>query len=396
MATETRYKLHEYARRGDLALVRDYVENNGAVDQLNRENQTALLVAAGGGHYSVAKFLLEHGAKTNVVDRAGWTALHHAAQNGNEATVELLLKGGEKVTKETRIDANIESGADRSPLGVALSAGNLAAAVHLVDAGADCTWVDQLGRSLAFFCVQHLVCIKFLMANGVDISQADQAQTSPLHIAAEEGNTAVMDYLITNNRVKVDANVRDVDQDTPFHAAARAGKLEAMKFLNKIVGGRHGALDAVTGYNNATAVHLSAMNGHIDVVQYLINSGVVDINAQDDDGRTALHCACADGAEEVVKLMVAEGARMDISDNDGYKPLHHAALNENDTIVKYLLVQTAMHRLNDEAAKGPQLRRDLREYRAKQAKDDLDSFDIPPPSYGGDIDFGAGGPNYGL
>ena len=28
------------------------------------------LVAAGGGHYSVAKFLLEHGAHTDTVDRA--------------------------------------------------------------------------------------------------------------------------------------------------------------------------------------------------------------------------------------------------------------------------------------------------------------------------------------
>jgi len=53
----------------------------------------------------------------------GWTALHFAAQNGNEATVELLLKGGDKYTKELAIDPNVESGADRSPLGVALSAG---------------------------------------------------------------------------------------------------------------------------------------------------------------------------------------------------------------------------------------------------------------------------------
>lgn len=258
--------------------------------------------------------------------------------------------------------------------------GNLAAAVHLVDAGADCKWRDSVGRSLAFFCVQHLVCIKFLHQNGVDVAEPDDQKTSCLHVAAEEGNTAVMDYLI--NRMKVDPQIYDIDGDTPFHAAARAGKLEAMKFLNKTVGGRHGALDAETGYNQATPVHLSAMNGHIDVVAYLISSGVVDINAQDFDGRTALSCACADGAEDVVKLMVTEGARMDVADNDGYKPLHHAALNEHDSIVKYLLVQTAMQRLNDEAAQGPQMRRQLREYRASQAKEDLDSFDIPAPSYG--------------
>jgi len=73
---------------------------------------------------------------------------------------------------------------------------------------------------------------------------------------------------------------------------------------------------------------------------------------------------------------------MDLSDNDGYKPLHHAALNNEDDIVKFLLVQTAMQRLNDEAAQAPQMRRQLREYRATQAKEDLDSFDIPAPAYG--------------
>jgi len=361
-------------------MVRDYVENGGVIDQPNRENQTALLVAAGGGHYGVAKFLIEHGAKTIVKDNAGWTALHHAAQNGNEATVELLLKGGEKFTKETHVSANVDSGADRSPLGVALSAGNLAAAVHLVDAGADCQWKDPLGRSLAFFCVQHLVCIKYLKANGVDLKMPDSQGTSCLHVAAEEGNTAVMEQLI--NKAKIDPQVQDIDKDTPFHAAARAGKLEAMKFLNKTVGGRHGTLDNTPGYNYATAMHLSAMNGHIDVVQYLINSGVVDINQQDNDGRTALHCSCADGATAVVQLMCQEGARMDLIDNDGYKPLHHAALNEHHDIVKFLLVQTAMQRLNDEAAQAPQMRLHLRQYRANQAKEDLDLFDIPAPKYG--------------
>lgn len=155
-----------------------------------------------------------------------------------------------------------------------------------------------------------------------------------------------------------------------------------MKFLNKVVGGRHGTLDSTTGYNNATAMHLSAMNGHIDVVQYLINSGVLNINAVDNDGRTALHCACADGALEVVQVMVQEGARMDIQDDDGYKPIHHAVLNNHDEIVKFLLVQTAMQRLNEEAAQAPKMRRQLREYRATQAKEDLGMFDIPAPAYG--------------
>jgi len=124
------------------------------------------------------------------------------------------------------------------------------------------------------------------------------------------------------------------------------------------------------------------MNGHLGVVQYLIGKGLVDINAQDDDGRTALHCACADGYLDVVKYMVEGDAKMSITDNDGYKPLHHAALFEHDEIVKFLLVQTAMQLLDDEAKQGPQTRRELREYHASQAKENIGSFDIPPPNAG--------------
>merc|ERR1712159_76177 len=118
MATETRYKFHDFARRGKLDEIRKYIDKDREdkkidqqIDQPNREDQTALLCAAGGGHYHVAKYLLEQGANTTVVDRAGWSALHHAAQNGDEATVELLLKGGDKYEKGIAISANLDSGA---------------------------------------------------------------------------------------------------------------------------------------------------------------------------------------------------------------------------------------------------------------------------------------------
>jgi len=381
-AIESRFQLHIFAKRGDIDKVRDYAQNNpAAIDALDRDGQSALLCAANSGHYTICKFLIEKDARTNIVDTKGWTALHHAAHNGNEAAVELLLKGGEKYDREKAIAPNIDSHAPRSPLGVALSNGNLAAAVHLVDFGADVHWKDALGRSLAFYCVSHLVCIKFLGLCDVELAQSDAQGTSVLHVAAEEGNVGVMEYLI--ERAMIDPEIRDVDGDTPFHAASRAGKLEALKFLNRgTLSGRHGTLDATPGYNNATALHLAAMNGYGAVVAYLLTNGTVDINAQDYDGRTALACAAADGMKDVVELMIQEGCRMDIPDNESYKPIHHAALNGHDAIVKFVMVQTAMLRLNEEASQGPKQRAALREYRAKQRAEDVDDFDIPQPVYG--------------
>ncbi len=107
----------------------------------------------------------------------------------------------------------------------------------------------------------------------------------------------------------------------------------------------------------------------------------MSIDAQDADGRSALSCACADGALDVVKVLVSEGALIEQCDMDNFKPIHHAALNEHDEIVKYLLVQTAMKKLSEEAVKGPESRKKLREYKSQQMQEDLE-FDIKAPEYG--------------
>ena len=51
------------------------------------------------------------------------------------------------------------------------------------------------------------------------------------------------------------------------------------------------------------------------------------------------------------------------------------------------MLQSHSHTLT--IVQGPQMRRQLREYRAQQTKVDLDSFDIDPPTYGAEgLDYG--------
>ena len=119
--------------------------------------------------------------------------------------------------------------------------------------------INEICRGLELWHFALRYSVKFLMNQKVDIAQPDNQVviskyesllllshhasvtfvgdlmrlvlwvskgTSVLHVAAEEGNIDVMEYLM--ERVKIDPTIHDVDGDTPFHAAARAGKLEGI------------------------------------------------------------------------------------------------------------------------------------------------------------------------
>ena len=54
----------------------------------------------------------------------------------------------------------------------------------------------------------------------------------------------------------------------------------------------------------------AAFNGHTPVIKYLLEQGA-------EEGFTALMMAAAEGQMDVVRVLVARGAKMDITDKDG-------------------------------------------------------------------------------
>jgi uncharacterized protein len=88
----------EAARRGALSEVVALVEANprrlNAVAAFGLDRRTPVILAAGGGHYEVVRWLLEKGANVNHRDKNGWTALFLASLIGYIPLVMLLLERG--------------------------------------------------------------------------------------------------------------------------------------------------------------------------------------------------------------------------------------------------------------------------------------------------------------
>ena len=61
-------------------------------------------------------------------------------------------------------------------------------------------------------------------------------------------------------------------------------------------------------------------NEALDAVRLVLESGV-DVNEADEAGNTALHGAANRGANSVIELLLARGARLDAANEEGWMPV---------------------------------------------------------------------------
>ena len=88
-------------------------------------------------------------------------------------------------------------------------------------------------------------------------------------------------------------------------------------------------------------------NNDIDGVRFFSKAGALVINQRNKGGATSLHIACRESNFEIAKILIENGANVNIVDNEGWSPLMRASLTGNKEIVEILLKNGAKaHLLN--------------------------------------------------
>lgn len=136
------------------------------------------------------------------------------------------------------------------------------------------------------------------------VDYADDAGTTPLHAACQEGHEDCIELLL-----RAGAVVDSVNKDgvTPLMTACENGHKGCAEMLIKA----KAVIDKVDTTNSATALHCACIKGFAECVQLLIESHA-PVNTPDKLGATALILAAHHGHASCVELLVGAKADEDI------------------------------------------------------------------------------------
>ncbi|CAG2243985.1 unnamed protein product [Mytilus edulis] len=258
-----------------------------------KDGSSPLHVTALLGYNDLSFFFVESDkSQVNSRDNTGKTPLHMACSKGNTAVAKILIMSNAEVNQ---MDTN-----KVTPLMLACSSGN----------------IDL---------------IKFLLTKDVHINAFNSLGSTPLLEACIKNNVKACSLLL-ENKAKVDCFNKN--GDTPLHLACQAGQTEILNLLLKYDIDTCINRPNVKGY---TPFYLAISNGHIEIANTIIKHGA-DPNYQNEDGSTPLHIACETNKLEMVKtLLVQYNVDINKEDNKGRTPLDISKIHKLKDISEMLI-----------------------------------------------------------
>lgn len=231
--------LHQAAIVGSVEEVKKLISCGARPDIQTRRGRTALHYAAENGHREIVGILLGLGAQVDLPNKWGRTALHYAASKHRLDCIQALIDNG--------ADPNKQDVDKQTPLyhAVAASAKWMNDEVGVCDTvlrDSDVCYTgmrDYAGHSihgsdtrvLATEMLDTVVryTILILISAGADADIPDKSGVTPLHLAAELGNSQICIHLLEEGRAQV--NACDQYGATPLQYAAYQGHKNIAKIL---------------------------------------------------------------------------------------------------------------------------------------------------------------------
>lgn len=169
-----------------------------------------------------------------------------------------------------------------------------------------------------------------LLAERAPLEHQNRDGITPLILAADRGNLAIVEKLI-----KAGSNVsaRDFQYNTPLHFAAKNNHLEVVKYLIQKT-----TIKAVSkNRDGASALTYAARGGHVEVVKALLGTNSFNLKLSRNVSDNGLQDAVFKGHREVLEVFIEAEANVNVVDGFGMTPLMAATLNGKLDLLELLI-----------------------------------------------------------
>ncbi|KPM35923.1 hypothetical protein AK830_g10649 [Neonectria ditissima] len=283
---------------------------------------------------AVVDLLLYHSVSdVNVQDTHGASSLHHVLYEKNTAgkVIERLIQKGADVSARNHYG--------RTPLHLACNEGNRTAVATLLDYGADIAASDCDGLNTLHHAARNgdAETMQLLLSHADSVGSTgiaasrDKRQRNALHHLAEDGlkaNYAALQCLLDGG---VEVNDLDIAGMSPLSiylsasfVLSKDAPLVAQLFLQR---GSDTSFKARKGGLGLRHLHAHSWKVNMELLVVLAKCGV-DLQAEDDDGRTVLHhCAIAGSLKNDVFVFLRDVVGLSENSQDVYgkTPKQYAA-----------------------------------------------------------------------
>lgn len=304
------------------------IKKGADIDQKDPGGRTPLMNAIINGHYQMAELLIGKEARLNISDNEGLTALHHAIMAKKLDLVKAIYLKGEVLKKSDAafndlfllslannddylVECLLKEGADPNtcdqngvPPICVISSNSVARSIIAARPNLN---LKPAGKATLLHVVKSPLAAEYIIDNGLsrrqDIDLTDAGGRTPLHIAAETGNGALLKALVEKG---ASVNARDASGQTP---------------LIKII-----------------RWHISD-HGSIEL---LLSKGS-DANLADNEGMTPLHHALNltrandNHAKAAISSLIKYGANIKLKNNHGVSVLNFANSTGDFNLVNHII-----------------------------------------------------------
>ena len=357
--------LHAASAHSFVEVVQYCIEElNFDITSTNSDGKSGLHLCVEHGHLEVLRYLLDNTeSDITLMDGNGKTPMELATDSGNLHIFKCLAQksrdGNPKVTKTSKKEIFSMCDYEKCLLS-ACAFGHLDIVRYLVEqmlCDTNCT--NKQGMSCLHLAAKHgqSEIVQYLIEHtSADLAAVDIYSKSPAFIAAEAGHFGILKYIVDKN--KGCASFKTSKQTllgaveyasgcSLLHAASHGGHIQILEYLIQSCGCNHSCTDDAGIY----PLYLACLKEQFEIADFLLDKFRCDPNRRIFNGRTCLHAACSRGSYNfLIKLVDSHECDHDSADNEGTTPLYIACELGCIAIAKILIKEKecdVTHKRND-------------------------------------------------